>query len=75
MAVAEVAGPLPFDWRLSAGRILRSPVTKIVMIAAGILCGLYYPRFAHAISPVAQVYLNFLKMVVLPYLVSSVIFS
>ncbi|TGQ52652.1 cation:dicarboxylase symporter family transporter [Mesorhizobium sp. M1C.F.Ca.ET.193.01.1.1] len=75
MAVAEVAGPLPFDWRLSARRILRSPVTTIVMIAAGILCGLYYPRFAHAISPVAQVYLNFLKMVVLPYLVSSVIFS
>ncbi|WP_245461024.1 MULTISPECIES: cation:dicarboxylase symporter family transporter [unclassified Mesorhizobium] len=45
------------------------------MIAAGILCGLYYPDFAHAISPVAQLYLNFLKMVVLPYLVSSVIFS
>ncbi|WP_263497971.1 dicarboxylate/amino acid:cation symporter [Mesorhizobium sp. CA13] len=45
------------------------------MIGAGILCGLYYPAFAHAISPVAQLYLNFLKMVVLPYLVSSVIFS
>ncbi|WP_281040866.1 cation:dicarboxylase symporter family transporter [Mesorhizobium sp. M7A.F.Ca.US.011.01.1.1] len=50
-------------------------MTTIAMIAAGILCGLYYPDFAHAISPVAQLYLNFLKMVVLPYLVSSVIFS
>ncbi|RVC20252.1 cation:dicarboxylase symporter family transporter, partial [Mesorhizobium sp. M7A.F.Ca.AU.002.02.1.1] len=75
MAISDVAGPLPFDWRLAARRILRSPVTTIAMIAAGILCGLYYPDFAHAISPVAQLYLNFLKMVVLPYLVSSVIFS
>ncbi|MDX8467113.1 cation:dicarboxylase symporter family transporter [Mesorhizobium sp. VK23B] len=75
MTVADVAGPLPFDWRLAAKRILRSPVTTLAMIAAGILCGLFYPGFSHAISPVAQVYLNFLKMVVLPYLVSSVIFS
>ncbi|MDX8516710.1 dicarboxylate/amino acid:cation symporter [Mesorhizobium dulcispinae] len=75
MTVADIAEPLPFDWRLGAKRILRSPVTTLAMIAAGILCGLYYPGFSHAISPVAQVYLNFLKMVVLPYLVSSVIFS
>ncbi|MDG4880690.1 cation:dicarboxylase symporter family transporter [Mesorhizobium sp. WSM4884] len=75
MTVADVAEPVPFDWRLAAKRILRSPVTTLAMIAAGILCGLYYPGFSHAISPVAQVYLNFLKMVVLPYLVSSVIFS
>ncbi|RWD60730.1 MAG: cation:dicarboxylase symporter family transporter [Mesorhizobium sp.] len=75
MAVSELAAPLPFDWRLAAKRILRSPATTLAMIAAGILCGLYHPGFAHAISPVAQVYLNFLKMVVLPYLVSSVIFS
>ncbi|MBZ9883399.1 dicarboxylate/amino acid:cation symporter [Mesorhizobium sp. CA10] len=75
MAVSDVAAAMPFDWRLAAKRILRSPATTIIMILAGILCGLYYPAFAHAISPVAQVYLNFLKMVVLPYLVSSVIFS
>ncbi|OHV89341.1 dicarboxylate/amino acid:cation symporter [Mesorhizobium sp. ORS 3428] len=75
MTVADVAAPMPFDWRLAAKRILRSPLTTLAMIAAGILCGLYYPGFSHAISPVAQVYLNFLKMVVLPYLVSSVIFS
>ncbi len=75
MAISDVAGPVPFDWRLAARRILRSPMTTLAMIGAGILCGLYYPAFAHAISPVAQLYLNFLKMVVLPYLVSSVIFS
>ncbi|TPL22674.1 MULTISPECIES: cation:dicarboxylase symporter family transporter [unclassified Mesorhizobium] len=75
MAVTEAAGPLAFDWRLAARRIWRSPATTIAVIGAGILCGLYYPAFAHAISPVAQLYLNFLKMVVLPYLVSSVIFS
>ncbi|AZN98445.1 cation:dicarboxylase symporter family transporter [Mesorhizobium sp. M9A.F.Ca.ET.002.03.1.2] len=75
MAISEAAGHLAFDWRLAARRILRSPMTTIAMIGAGIFCGLYYPAFAHAISPVAQLYLNFLKMVVLPYLVSSVIFS
>ncbi|CDX15415.1 Sodium:dicarboxylate symporter [Mesorhizobium sp. ORS 3324] len=75
MTAADVAAPLPLDWRQAARRILRSPATTLAMIAAGILCGLYYPGFSHAISPVAQVYLNFLKMVVLPYLVSSVIFS
>ncbi|MBZ9739008.1 MULTISPECIES: dicarboxylate/amino acid:cation symporter [unclassified Mesorhizobium] len=75
MAISEVAGHLSFDWRLAARRVLRSPVTTIAMIAAGILCGLYHPEFSHAISPIAQLYLNFLKMVVLPYLVSSVIFS
>ena len=75
MAISDVAAPMPFDLRLVAKRILRSPATTMIMILAGILCGLYYPAFANAISPVAQVYLNFLKMVVLPYLVSSVIFS
>ncbi|MBN9026198.1 MAG: cation:dicarboxylase symporter family transporter, partial [Rhizobiales bacterium] len=56
-------------------RVLRSPVTTLVLIAAGILCGIHAPAVAHALAPVAKVYLNLLTMVVLPLLVSSVIFS
>ncbi|WP_018183143.1 dicarboxylate/amino acid:cation symporter [Kaistia granuli] len=56
-------------------RILRSPVTTLVLIGAGILCGIHAPAIAHAVAPVAKVYLNLLTMVVLPLLVSSVIFS
>ncbi|MYZ48627.1 dicarboxylate/amino acid:cation symporter [Propylenella binzhouense] len=56
-------------------RVLRSPFTTLVLIGAGVLCGLHFPATAHALSPVAYAYLNLLKMVVLPFLVSSVIFS
>ena len=56
-------------------RILRSPLTTMALIAAGILCGIHAPAIAHALAPIAKVYLNLLTMVVLPLLVSSVIFS
>jgi proton glutamate symport protein len=56
-------------------RVLRSPFTTLVLIAAGIVCGIHAPAIAHALAPVAKVYLNLLTMVVLPLLVSSVIFS
>lgn len=56
-------------------RVLRSPVTTLVLIALGIVCGLYAPEIARALAPLAYAYLNLLKMVVLPLLVASVIFS
>ncbi len=56
-------------------RVLRSPITTLVLIGAGILCGIHAPAVAHALAPIAKVYLNLLTMVVLPLLVSSVIFS
>lgn len=56
-------------------RLLRSPFTTLVLIAAGIFCGIHAPAIAHALAPIAKVYLNLLTMVVLPLLVSSVIFS
>ncbi|WP_029352936.1 cation:dicarboxylase symporter family transporter [Bosea sp. 117] len=64
-----------FNWRGALRRVLRSPLTTIFMIGAGILCGLHYPELSHAMGPAAHAYLNLLKMVVLPFLVSSVIFS
>lgn len=56
-------------------RILRSPITTILLIVAGLLCGLYLPDTGIALGPIAHAYLNLLKMVVLPLLVASVIFS
>jgi Na+/H+-dicarboxylate symporter len=56
-------------------RVLRSPFTTIGLIALGVVCGLYAPELARALSPIAYAYLNLLKMVVLPFLISAVIFS
>jgi len=69
-------GPAPrLDVVALLKRVLRSPLTTLVLIAAGILCGIHAPAIAHALAPIAKVYLNLLTMVVLPLLVSSVIFS
>lgn len=56
-------------------RLLRSPLIALVSIGAGILCGLYFPQITRPLTPFAEVYLNLLKMIVLPLVVSSVIFS
>lgn len=56
-------------------RILRSPLTVVAFIVGGVLCGIYFPAFSKALAPIGSTYLNLLKMVVLPFIVSSVIFS
>lgn len=56
-------------------RILRSPISVIVAVIAGVLVGLYAPDVAKALSPLSKVYIDLLKMVVLPFIVSSIIFS
>ncbi len=56
-------------------RILRSPFTTLALVGLGMLCGLHAPDIARALSPIAYAYLNLLKMVVLPFLISAVIFS
>lgn len=55
--------------------IFRSPLSMVVFIVLGLLCGLYVPELAYSLTPFSDVYLNLLKMVVLPFLVSSIIFS
>ena len=55
--------------------VLRAPASMVAFIGLGILCGLYLPELAQSLAPLADVYLNLLKMVVLPFLVSSIIFS
>src|SRR5690606_19189705 len=52
-----------------------SPFTTLALVGLGMLCGLHAPDIARALSPIAYAYLNLLKMVVLPFLISAVIFS
>lgn len=61
--------------RLTLRAALRSPFSIIVFIGLGVLCGLHLPLVAKALTPFVDIYLNLLKMVVLPFLVSSIIFS
>ena len=63
------------DFRHLPRLILRSPFSVLAFVGLGILCGLYAPGVAHFLRPSADIYLNLLKMVVLPFLVSSIIFS
>jgi len=75
MAISAMSPEAQIGWAALLKRALRSPITILVLIGAGILTGLYLPDAARAMSPVAYAYLNLLKMVVLPFLISSVIFS
>ncbi|MCR5856182.1 dicarboxylate/amino acid:cation symporter [Mesorhizobium sp. J428] len=75
MPATETAAGRRFDLLTLVKRVLRSPFTTLALIGLGILCGMYAPDVAHALSPIANAYLNLLKMVVLPFLISAVIFS
>jgi len=56
-------------------RFLHSPLAIVAFIAAGIVVGLYAPAVAKAMAPVSKLYIDLLKMVILPLIVSSIIFS
>lgn len=75
MAASQTAAGRDFNLLALVKRVLRSPFTTLALIGAGVLCGMYAPAVAHALSPIAHAYLNLLKMVVLPFLISAVIFS
>ncbi|ODN70173.1 dicarboxylate/amino acid:cation symporter [Methylobrevis pamukkalensis] len=53
----------------------QSPLAVLVAVVAGVLTGLYLPAFALALTPISDTYVGLLKMVVLPFIVSSIIFS
>lgn len=72
---SAAAAPLPRFSPRRLRRVIRSPLMTFFMIGLGIVCGLYRPSLGHALLPLAEVYLNLLKMLTLPFLVSSVIFS
>jgi proton glutamate symport protein len=56
-------------------RFIRSPIAVLVAVAAGALLGLYAPTVAKALTPLSKIYIDLLKMVVLPFIISSIIFS
>jgi proton glutamate symport protein len=62
-------------WNVPLRRISQSPWTVIASVVLGALCGVYLPDLAKALTPISDAYLNLLKMVVLPLIVSATVFS
>ncbi len=54
---------------------LHSPLAVVLSLGLGILTGIYFPDLAHALSPVSKMYIDLLKMIILPLIVSSIILS
>ena len=52
-----------------------SPVTILVFLVAGGALGAYAPGVAISLKPIGDTYLGLLKLIVLPFIVSSIIFS
>lgn len=55
--------------------ILRSPWTVIASVVVAVFFGLKFPSLALTLQPLGDIYLSLLKMVVLPFLLSSIICS
>ncbi|MFT4143394.1 MAG: cation:dicarboxylase symporter family transporter, partial [Mobilitalea sp.] len=62
-------------WNAGLRRISQSPWTVIASVVLGALCGAYLPDFAKSLAPISDAYLNLLKMVVLPLIVSATVFA
>ncbi|MBB6673762.1 dicarboxylate/amino acid:cation symporter [Cohnella nanjingensis] len=60
--------PFPLRW-------LRSIWAMVGAIVAGVLVGLYEPRLAEKLVPYGNLYLSFLKMCVIPIMVTAIIAS
>lgn len=58
-------------WR----KLASSPSAVIVSLLAGIALGLLSPRLAKEIGFIGDIYVDLLKMTILPFMVSAVIFS
>lgn len=56
-------------------KFLHSPLAIAAFLAAGIVVGLYAPDVAKLLAPLSKLYIDLLKMVILPLIVSSIIFS
>lgn len=56
-------------------KFLLSPFTIVGFLLAGGLVGAYEPNFAVMLKPIGDTYLGLLKLIVLPFIVSSIIFS
>src|ERR1035437_1865312 len=52
-----------------------SPSVLIASVVAGIAIGLWMPGFAGSLALLWDVYLNLLKMIAMPFMVSAIIYS
>jgi len=55
--------------------LLRSPWAVLASVFVAVLFGLNFPKLALSLQPLGDIYLSLLKMVVLPFLLSSIIGS
>ncbi len=56
-------------------KLVTHPLTILIAIFLGVLVGLTAPEFAKGLKFIGDVYIDLLKMVILPFLVSAVIVS
>lgn len=70
-----VAASAPANWLARYKRVSMHPLTVIACVLLGALLGLMAPAFAKRLDAVGMVYVDLLKMIVLPFMVSAVIFS
>lgn len=60
---------------ISLKKLTTNPLTIIASIMLGILVGLYAPQIATRLKFIGEVYVDLLKMMILPFLISAVIVS
>lgn len=56
-------------------RILTNPWVIVAGVVAGFLCGLFSKELAHAVEPVARLYLALLSMCTLPIMVNALVWG
>ena len=54
-------------------KILTNPLTVIGSIVVGVLAGVLYPHFSLQLESLGSIYLNLLKVVVLPFLLATIL--
>lgn len=56
-------------------KVLKSPYLIITSMVAGVFTGIFFPDFGKFISPVGELYLDLLKMTIIPILIAAIISS
>ncbi|MBS4098548.1 MAG: cation:dicarboxylase symporter family transporter [Sulfuricella sp.] len=56
-------------------KLATHPAVIVAAIVGGVILGIWAPAFSSAIGVIGAVYINLLKMVVLPFMISAIVFS
>lgn len=60
---------------LNLKKLATHPAVIVAAIVSGVILGIWAPVFSSSIGVIGTVYINLLKMVVLPFMISAIIFS